>query len=148
MFFPATVISPRWRNGMMAGCVLGAEAPGECPRRRHSPGAGRTKPTRKAQGFQRARCAEHDRCAFAARAVLVNIAAKSRTWRAAPMRSSHLVGAIALLAVVATSVGARAQDTLKQGTLKQDTLKVAIGQRGVYENSFFELGQGAGLFKK
>src|SRR5262249_7340426 len=64
------------------------------------------------------------------------------------MRSSHLVGAIALLALVATSVGARAQETLKADTLKVDTLKVAIGQRGVYENSVSELGQGAGLFRK
>ncbi len=35
-----------------------------------------------------------------------------------------------------------------QGALAQDRLKVAIGQRGVYENSVSELGQDAGFFKK
>ncbi|MDB5510105.1 MAG: aliphatic sulfonate transporter [Hyphomicrobiales bacterium] len=34
------------------------------------------------------------------------------------------------------------------GALAQDKLKVAIGQRGVYENSISELGQNAGFFKK
>ncbi|MDB5596523.1 MAG: aliphatic sulfonate transporter [Hyphomicrobiales bacterium] len=34
------------------------------------------------------------------------------------------------------------------GALADDQLKVAIGQRGVYENSISELGQDAGFFKK
>ncbi|MDO9440146.1 MAG: ABC transporter substrate-binding protein [Beijerinckiaceae bacterium] len=34
------------------------------------------------------------------------------------------------------------------GAMAQDKLKVAVGQRGVYENSISELGQNAGFFKK
>ncbi len=37
---------------------------------------------------------------------------------------------------------------LAQGAQAQDKLKVAIGQRGVYENSISELGQDKGFFKK
>ena len=35
-----------------------------------------------------------------------------------------------------------------QDSLKQDSLKVAIGQRGAWENSADELGQNAGIYKK
>ncbi|MEN9708595.1 MAG: hypothetical protein RIQ68_1003, partial [Pseudomonadota bacterium] len=37
---------------------------------------------------------------------------------------------------------------LAQGAQAQDRMKVAIGQRGVYENSISELGQDKGFFKK
>src|SRR5262249_14228841 len=43
--------------------------------------------------------------------------------------------------IVGASFGAQAQNA-------QDTLKVAIGQRGVYENSISEIGQQQGFFKK
>ena len=38
--------------------------------------------------------------------------------------------------------------TLATEALAQDKLKVAVGQRGVYENSISELGQDKGFFKK
>jgi NitT/TauT family transport system substrate-binding protein len=37
---------------------------------------------------------------------------------------------------------------LAQGAQAQDRMKIAIGQRGVYENSISELGQDKGFFKK
>jgi NitT/TauT family transport system substrate-binding protein len=52
-------------------------------------------------------------------------------------RTRLLIGLAALAPLIDTSA-ARAQDRLK----------IAIGQRGVYENSVSELGQNAGLFKK
>ena len=48
------------------------------------------------------------------------------------------IAAIATLALVAQFTSACAQDKLK----------VAVGQRGVWENSVSELGQDAGIFKK
>ena len=38
--------------------------------------------------------------------------------------------------------------SMSAGAFAQDKLKVAVGQRGVYENSISELGQDAGFFKK
>jgi NitT/TauT family transport system substrate-binding protein len=53
---------------------------------------------------------------------------------------------VALMSFVAlTTVAAPA---MAQDAPKQDKLKIAVGQRGVWENSVSELGQDAGIFKK
>ena len=54
------------------------------------------------------------------------------------MRSIRLVAGLGLAALLFDVSAA----------LAQDRLKIAIGQRGVYENSVSELGQNAGFFKK
>src|SRR5258708_18818528 len=43
---------------------------------------------------------------------------------------------------------ASAQDSPKQDSPKQDSMKIAIGQRGGWEQSVSELGQNKGIFKK
>ena len=53
----------------------------------------------------------------------------------------HRLGKIVTLSALALA-------SLAASALAQDKLKVAVGQRGVWENSVSELGQDAGIFKK
>jgi len=59
------------------------------------------------------------------------------------LRSCNLKGALIAACLAALNVAALAQDALKQ-----DALKIAIGQRGGWEQCVSELGQNAGFFKK